>query len=188
MDQTILIVLVVVVVALAVVAVGVWVYMQKRRTEQVRERFGPEYDRAMTEHGDQRGAQAELEARQKRVEHLDIRPLSPSDRERFAAAWRAAQAHFVDDPKAATADADRLVSELMQARGYPVGDFEQRAADVSVDHPLVVENYRAAHYIALRNERGEASTEDLRKAMVHYRALFEDLLESEKAEQTEVRQ
>jgi hypothetical protein len=185
MDQTLLIVLILV--ALVVVGGGVWLYLQKRRTEQVRDRFGPEYDRAVTQHGDQRGAQAELEARQQRVEQLAIRPLAPPDQARFAAAWRAAQAHFVDDPKAATADADRLVSEVMQARGYPVGEFEQRAADVSVDHPLVVENYRAARAIALRNERGEASTEDLRQAMVHYRALFEDLLESEKAEPMEVR-
>ena len=186
MDQITLIVIIVVV-ALVVVAVGVWTYMQKRRTEQVRERFGPEYDRAVTEHGDQRGAQAELEARQKRVEQLDIRPLSPSDRARFAAAWRATQAHFVDDPSAAIGEADRLVTDVMKARGYPIGDFEQRAADVSVDHPRLVENYRAARDTALRNERGQASTEDLRQAMVHYRALFEDLLESGTPEQTQVR-
>jgi hypothetical protein len=186
MDQMTLIVIIIVV-ALVVVAVGVWMYLQKRRTEQVRERFGPEYDRAVTEHGDQRGAQAELEARQKRVEQLDIRSLSPSDRERFAAAWRATQAHFVDDPSAAIGEADRLVTDVMKARGYPIGDFEQRAADVSVDHPRVVENYRAARDTALRNERGQASTEDLRQAMVHYRALFEDLLESGTPEQTPVR-
>jgi hypothetical protein len=186
MDQLTLIVIIIVV-ALVVVAVGVWMYMQKRRTEQVRERFGPEYDRAVTEHGDQRGAQAELEARHKRVEHLDIRPLSPSDRARFADAWRATQAHFVDDPSAAIGEADRLVTDVMKARGYPIGDFEQRAADVSVDHPRVVENYRAARDTALRNERGQASTEDLRQAMVHYRALFEDLLESGTPEQTQVR-
>jgi hypothetical protein len=186
MDQITLIVIIVVV-ALVVVAVGVWMYMQKRRTEQVRERFGPEYDRAVTEHGDQRGAQAELEARQKRVEQLDIRPLSPSDRERFAAAWRATQAHFVDDPSAAIGEADRLVTDVMKARGYPIGDFEQRAADVSVDHPRLVENYRGARDTALRNERGQASTEDLRQAMVHYRALFEDLLETGTPEQTQVR-
>jgi hypothetical protein len=141
----------------------------------------------VTEHGDQRGAQAELEARQKRVEQLDIRSLSPSDRARFADAWRATQAHFVDDPSAAIGEADRLVTDVMKARGYPIGDFEQRAADVSVDHPRVVENYRAARDTALRNERGQASTEDLRQAMVHYRALFEDLLESGTPEQTPVR-
>jgi hypothetical protein len=186
MDQITLIVIIIVV-ALVVVAVGVWMYLQKRRTEQVRERFGPEYDRAVTEHGDQRGAQAELEARQKRVEQLDIRSLSPSDRARFADAWRATQAHFVDDPSAAIGEADRLVTDVMKARGYPIGDFEQRAADVSVDHPRVVENYRAARDTALRNERGQASTEDLRQAMVHYRALFEDLLESGTPEQTPVR-
>ena len=186
MDQLTLIVIIIVV-ALVVVAVGVWMYLQKRRTEQVRERFGPEYDRAVTEHGDQRGAQAELEARQKRVEQLDIRPLSPSDRARFADAWRATQAHFVDDPSAAIGEADRLVTDVMKARGYPIGDFEQRAADVSVDHPRLVENYRGARDTALRNERGQASTEDLRQAMVHYRALFEDLLETGTPEQTQVR-
>ena len=185
MDQITLIVIIVV--ALVVVAVGVWMYLQKRRTEQVRERFGSEYDRAVIEHGDQRGAQTELEARQKRVEHLDIRPLSPSDRARFADAWRATQAHFVDDPSAAIGEADRLVTDVMKARGYPIGDFEQRAADVSVDHPRVVENYRAARGTALRNERGQASTEDLRQAMVHYRALFEELLETGTPEQTQAR-
>jgi hypothetical protein len=188
MDQiTLIVIIVIIVIALVVVAVGVWMYMQKRRTEQVRERFGPEYDRAVTEHGDQRGAQAELEARQKRVEQLDIRPLSPSDRARFADAWRATQAHFVDDPSAAIGEADRLVTDVMKARGYPIGDFEQRAADVSVDHPRLVENYRGARDTALRNERGQASTEDLRQAMVHYRALFEDLLETGTSEQTQVR-
>jgi hypothetical protein len=187
MDQITLIVIIIVV-ALVVVAVGVWMYLQKRRTEQVRERFGPEYDRAVTEHGDQRGAQAELEARRKRVEQLDIRPLSPADRERFTAAWRATQAHFVDDPSAAIGEADRLVTDVMKVRGYPIGDFEQRAADVSVDHPRVVENYRGARDTALRNERGQASTEDLRQAMVHYRALFEELLETGTPEQTQVRQ
>ena len=175
MDQLTLIVIIIVV-ALVVVAVGVWMYLQKRRTEQVRERFGPEYDRAVTEHGDQRGAQAELEARQKRVEQLDIRPLSPSDRERFAAAWRATQAHFVDDPSAAIGEADRLVTDVMKARGYPIGDFEQRAADVSVDHPTVFEHYRAAHDVSTRVGSNQANTEDMRQGLVHYRALFAELL------------
>ncbi|HEX9441995.1 MAG TPA: hypothetical protein VF909_20065 [Roseiflexaceae bacterium] len=167
-----------------VIAIGVvaWMWMQRRRTEELREKFGPEYERAVNELGDQRQAEAELAARQKRVMGFDIQPLAPAERERFIEAWRSTQARFVDEPAAAIAEADRLVAQAMQARGYPVGDFEQRAADISVDHPNVVENYRAARAIALRNERGEANTEDLRQAMVHYRALFEDLLETRERE------
>jgi len=176
-----------VVVALVLIAAAVWAYVQKRRSAALHDRFGPEYARAVREHGDERRAEAELEQREQRVQRLPIRSLAPSDREGFAQAWRSTQAHFVDDPKAATANADQLVSEVMHARGYPVGDFDQRAADVSVDHPRVVENYRAAHQIALCNERGEAGTEELRTALVHYRALFEELLETEPAEHTEVR-
>lgn len=180
MDTSVAILLVIIV----VIAIGVvaWTFLQKRRTEDLRERFGPEYDHTVSELGDERKAEAELEARQKRVERLNIRPLESAERERFAMAWRSTQAQFVDEPAAAIAAADRLVAEVMQARGYPVGDFEQRAADISVDHPNVLENYRAAHTIALRNERGETNTEDLRQAMVHYRALFEDLLESRERE------
>ncbi len=183
MDNTVVWVLLVV--ALVAIAAAAWMFMQKRKTEQLREDFGPEYGRAVEEHGDRRQAESALEARRERVEQLDIRPLSPSDREGFAESWRAAQARFVDDPSAAISEADQLVGEVMQTRGYPVGDFEQRAADVSVDHPRVVEHYRAAHAIALRNEDGHADTEDLRQAMVHYRALFEDLLETRGAERTE---
>jgi len=180
MDTSVAILLVIIV----VIAIGVvaWTFLQKRRTEDLRERFGPEYDHTVSELGDERKAEAELEARQKRVERLNIRPLESAERERFAMAWRSTQAQFVDEPAAAIAAADRLVAEVMRERGYPVGDFEQRAADVSVDHPNVLENYRAAHTIALRNERGETNTEDLRQAMVHYRALFEDLLESRERE------
>jgi len=190
MDQTVLIALIAVV--LVVVVLAAWMYRQKRGTGQkrrageLRERFGPEYDRTVAEHGDPRRAQAELEARQQRVERLDIRSLSPSDQERFTQAWRATQARFVDDPSAAIVEADRLVTDVMTARGYPMGNFKQRAADISVDHPRVVENYRAAHDIALRHDDGEASTEDLRKAMVHYRALFEDLLETGVTDRSEV--
>ncbi len=190
MDQTVLVALIAVV--LVVVVLAAWLYRQKRGTSQkrrageLRERFGPEYDHAVAEHGDPRRAQAELEARQQRVERLDIRSLSPSDQERFTQAWRATQARFVDDPSAAIVEADRLVTDVMTARGYPMGNFKQRAADISVDHPRVVENYRAAHDIALRHDNGEASTEDLRKAMVHYRALFEDLLETGVTDRSEV--
>jgi len=180
-------VLVLAVALIAVIAVAVWLYLQKRRTEDLRTSFGPEYERAVREHHDPRRAERVLEERKERVEQLHIRSLSTEDRERFAERWRSVQAQFVDDPKGATGEADRLVGEVMQARGYPVGDFEQRAADVSVNHPQVVEHYRAAHTIALRHERGEAETEDLRQAMVHYRALFEDLLEMETPAPKEVR-
>jgi hypothetical protein len=180
-------VLVLVLVALVVVGAAVWWLAQRRRSEQLRGKFGPEYDRALKESGDQRRAEAELAQRAERVRKLDIRPLQPADRTRFAESWRADQARFVDDPSGAVVEADRLVADLMQVRGYPVGDFEQRAADVSVDHPRVVQNYRVAHEVAVRQQRGEVSTEDLRKAMVHYRALFDELLEAPAPRQTEVR-
>ena len=166
-----------VLVALAVVVIA-FVLMQKRRTDELRTKFGPEYERLVHERGDARHAESELAHRVDRVKQLQIKPITPEARSRFAEAWRSDQARFVDDPKGAVVEADRLVADLMQVRGYPVGDFEQRAADVSVDHPHVVQNYRIAHDIAVREQRGEASTEDLRVAMVHYRALFEDLLDS----------
>ena len=119
-----------------------------------------------------------MAAREKRVRSLDIRPLPPEEQARFVEAWKKAQTRFVDEPSQAAADADILVKDLMQTRGYPVGDFEQRAADISVDHPDVVSNYRAAREIALRNKAGKATTEDIRQAMVHYRSLFEELLET----------
>lgn len=180
MDAWVWIVLLAVV--LVIVAAAAWWFIQQRRSRQLRQQFGPEYDRAVGEVGDRRRAEAELEARRRRVEQLDIRPLAPADSARFTEAWRAAQARFVDDPPGAIADADRLIAEVMRERGYPVGDFEERASVVSVDHPRVVENYRAAHGIALRSKRGEADTEDLRKAMVHYRSLFAELLETAKVE------
>jgi hypothetical protein len=152
--------------------------LSRRRSEQLRQRFGPEYERALKAEGNSRRAEKELEARARRVEALHIRPLVPEDAARFDANWRAVQARFVDDPKGAVTEADRLVGEVMAARGYPVGDFEQRVADISVDHPDVVMNYRAAREIAVQHSRGQASTEDLRQAMVHYRSLFRDLLEA----------
>jgi len=174
MDTSVVILLVI----LVIVAIGAvaWTMLQRRRTGNLRERFGPEYDHTIHELGGQREAEAELESRQKRVEGLNIRPLETAERDQFVTAWRSTQAQFVDEPTAAIAAADRLVAEVMRARGYSIGDFEQRAADISVDHANVLANYRAAHAIALANERGEANTEDLRQAMVHYRALFEDLL------------
>lgn len=177
MDQKqIALVAIVIVVAVAVVAIA-FVTSRKRRSLKLRERFGPEYDRVLRQEGDARKAEGVLEFREKRREKFKIRALSPTDKASFTTRWNEVQARFVDDPKGATTVADSLVSEVMQARGYPIGEFEQRAADISVDHPLVVENYRAAHEIAMRHSAGKASTEELRQAMVHYRVLFQELLE-----------
>jgi hypothetical protein len=178
MNSGTIIILVVAVVAVLAIGAAIWMYLQKKRTDRLRSRFGPEYERVVDTDGDRRRAESVLEQREQRVDKLDIRPLTNEDRQRFSQAWTRAQAQFVDDPKSAVAEADRLIAEVMKIRGYPVGDFEQRAADISVDHPMVVENYRLAHAIAVRDKRGEAGTEDLRKAMVHYRALFEELLET----------
>lgn len=167
----------------ALIAVAAWAAAQKRRKETLRlqQRFGPEYVRAVNELGRSR-AEAELAAREKRVERLDIVPLSAADAAKFNQAWTALQARFIDNPKGSVVEADHLVYDLMEKRGYPMGDFERRAADISVNHPSVVSNYRAARAIALRDERGEADTEDLRKAVVHYRALFQELLEVREVE------
>ncbi|MHB8528419.1 MAG: hypothetical protein ACYC8V_02775 [Caulobacteraceae bacterium] len=159
-----------------VVIVALALFIRSRRSDKLRSRFGPEYSRVIEATGDKRHAEAELNERAKRVHKFDIRPLPVADRERYVESWRAVQARFVDDPRDAVARADTLLGEVMGARGYPVADFEQRAADLSVDHPVVVQNYRAAHDIAVRHERGEASTEDLRQAMVHYRALFDEIV------------
>lgn len=165
-----------IVVALIVVAALVWVWTRQKRTTELKRRFGPEYDRALNETGDARRAEADLERRAHRVDHYEIRPLAPEQRSRFRDEWRSHQARFVDEPHGAVTEADHLVSEVMRVRGYPMANFEQLAADVSVDHPHVVESYRAAHAIAERDRNGEASTEDLRKAMVYFRSLFDDLL------------
>jgi hypothetical protein len=166
------------IVLVAIVAVAVWAISQQRRRARLREQFGPEYDHAVETYGERREAEQALTARTERVASLHIRPLSPEQSTRYADAWRTVQTRFVDDPENAIRDADQLCGDVMEARGYPVGDFEQRAADVSVDHPRVVENYRAAHAVAVASARGEASTEHLRQAMVHYRILFEDLIET----------
>jgi len=166
----------VVVIALVGAGIAGWFVWSRRRTEQLRTRFGSEYDRVVGETQDVLKAEASLAARAKRVERLQIHPLRPDEASQYRAAWQRVQARFVDDPKAAITEADRLVGEVMTARGYPVGDFDQRVEDISVDHPEVVMNYRAARDIALEHERGRANTEDLRQAMVHYRALFSDLL------------
>jgi hypothetical protein len=167
------------VVVILVIAVLAWMYVRKRRTRsaKLRQRFGPEYERAVRTHGSERRAEAKLADREKRVGTMKIRELDAAERERFSAQWISLQARFVDYPKGAVTEAGELVSSLMQARGYPVTDFDQCAADISVDHPKVVENYRSAHAIALRLGRGEASTEDLRSAMIYYRSLFEELVQ-----------
>lgn len=184
MDTSIVILLVVI--GLIVVAgIAAWLLMRKRRSEQLRSSFGPEYDRAVKESGGARAAEAELSARQARREELDIRPLQPAARTRYAESWRQVQGTFVDAPALAVKQSKELVLVVMRDRGYPVDSFDQRAADISVDHPQVVDNYRAAHAISLASEHGKASTEDLRQAMVHYRALFDELLDSRSPEQRE---
>ena len=158
-----------------------WLYVRKRRTTSayLRKKFGPEYDRAVQVHGAEREAETKLADREKRVEKLNIRDLDSMEHKRFSQQWESLQSRFVDSPKGAVAEADDLVSSVMKTRGYPVSDFEQRAADISVDHPRVVENYRSAHDIALRLGRGEASTEELRTAMIHYRSLFDELVQAQ---------
>jgi hypothetical protein len=179
MDQR-AVVAIVVIAAVVIVLALVWFAIRKRRTEALRRRFGPEYERVALEQGASR-ADTILAKRERRVEKLPLRRLALDERERFITEWRQVQGHFVDDPAGAVTEADLLVGRLMEARGYPLGDFEQRAADISVDHPRVVENYRAAHEIALRHRNGEASTEDLRSSMIYYRSLFDDLLETSTA-------
>lgn len=156
----------------------VWRRSQKRKSDQLQEQFGPEYERAVESKGGQSEAESELAQRAKRHDKLDIRSLSPAARESYERSWTDAQADFVDQPREALAKADRLVQEVMKERGYPVDDFEQRAADLSVDHPGVVDNYRSAHTTSTRASSGDASTEDMRRGMQHYRSLFDDLLES----------
>jgi len=165
------------VIVIAIVAIVAMIFLRKRRSERLRTRFGgAEYDRAVQEGGSRRHAEAGLDKRTDRVESLHIRPLAPGDRARFVESWRRVQARFVDGPGGAVMEADTLLGDVMSTRGYPVSDFEQRAADISVDYPLVLENYRSAHEIAVRQTRGQASTEDLRQAMIHYQTLFEELV------------
>jgi predicted nucleic acid-binding protein len=166
-----------IVIAVAALMVGISLG-RRRRSTQLREQFGPEYDRAVSDTGDRRRAEEELDERRRRRAELDIRELSPEERDRLGEEWRQIQLRFVDDPHGVIGAADRLIAEIMRTRGYPVEDFEQRAADISVDHPTVVENYRAAHATAQLHADGQASTEDLRQAMVHYRALADELLGS----------
>ncbi len=162
---------------LAATAIVVWRVYQKKQSDRLKAHFGPEYGRAVANLGSQSKAESELKARKARVEQLKIVPLPPAEAARFGQAWRALQGRFIDNPKGVLAEADQLVRELMHKRGYPMGDFDRRAADISVDHPAVVEHYRAAQATALRDQRGQADTEELRKGVVHYRALFQELLE-----------
>jgi LPXTG-motif cell wall-anchored protein len=171
------------IVVLALIALGAWFFYQKKQSHRLQQRFGPEYGRTVDELGSQTKAESELKAREKRVERLKLVPLVPSEAATFSQAWKVLQGRFVDNPKGVVVEADLLVRELMQKRGYPMSDFEHRAADISVDHPAVVDNYRAAQAIAVRDERNEANTEELRKAVVHYRALFNELLEVREAKQ-----
>lgn len=166
-----------VVIALLVGAAVAWFVLKRQRSTRLRRSFGPEYERAVQEKGGRSDAERELEHRRHRVQQLQVRPLPPGEADRFASSWREVQKRFVDEPTGAVDEADALVTEVMQRRGYPMAEFEQRAADLSVDHPRVIDNYRAGHQLAQRSRNGGASTEELRQAMVHYRALFEDLLE-----------
>jgi hypothetical protein len=179
--------MILIVVAIVAIGAAVWMYIQKKRTQDLRSKFGPEYDKAIDIHGDRAHAESDLEKRAKRVAKFNIHSLPSEERVKYAEDWRAEQSLFVDDPRTAVKHADVLVQDVMKRRGYPVSDFEQNAADLSVDHPRVVDNYRAAHEIAIRDGRGQSTTEDLRKAMVSYRALFEDLLEQPVDKPVEVR-
>jgi hypothetical protein len=166
-----------IIVVLALVALAAYLFYRKRQSDRLAARFGDEYELALKQHGSRAKAEAELRQRAARVEQLHIVPLAPGEAARFSSAWNRVQAEFVDNPTGAVTQADQLVRELMQKRGYPMGDFEHRAADISVDHPAVVRNYRAAQAIHARTLSGEVETEELRKAVVHYRALFDELLE-----------
>jgi hypothetical protein len=176
MDNEMLMVIAIVVVAVLIVAGASLLLVKRRRTAALRARFGPEYDLALQSTRTAAEAERELLERESRVASFSIRPLSQDDADRFGAAWRRVQAQFVDEPGAAVADADRLIAEVMHSRGYPVDDPGQRLDDLSVDHAHVLKHYRAGREIVARHERGLASTEDLRQAMVHFRALFDELV------------
>lgn len=170
---------VLVIAVLIAAAVAAWSVNRRRRSAQLKERFGPEYDRIVGVHGEQRAAEAELLERQKKHDKLDITELAPEARQAHAATWAKVQTDFVDAPSDAVGRAERLVTRVMRERGYPIDDFEQRAADISVDHPDIVENYRSAHAIYRSHPGGDMNTEDARQAFVHYRALFDRLLGTE---------
>jgi len=178
MDSTYFIIAVVVVLVIVGVVAGP-IFARRRHSEKLHTQFGPEYEHTVTAMGDEKKAQTELIERQKHVEALNIRSLTAIERERYLADWAAVQSKFVDEPGQAIVDADHLIIEVMQLRDYPVSDFDQRAADISVSYPALVSNYRAAREIANKNKLQQANTEDLRQAMIYYRSLFEELLEIE---------
>ena len=155
------------------------IFARRKRSDKFHDKYGPEYDHTVQTMGTEKKAQTELNERQKHVETLNIRPLSENERQRYLANWTAVQAKFVDEPGQATVEADHLIMEVMQIRNYPVSDFEQRAADVSISYPDLVSNYRAAREIAIKNEKHQANTEELRQAMIYYRSLFDELLAKE---------
>ena len=173
----VLIAIIVAVAAIVLVALALWLIQQRRRSE-LKGRFGLEYDRTIKTAETRGEGEKQLVEREKRVEHFQLKTLEPDEAQRFSNQWRSAQGHFVDEPSGAIKEADGLVQQVMSARGYPITNFEQQAADISVDHPEVVSNYRAAHTIAEKNQNDGSSTEDLRQAMVFYRSLFEELLGS----------
>jgi len=168
---------IILVAAIVVIAIVALLLYRKQRSQKLRSHFGPEYERTYRQYGDAAKAEDALMARQKRMEKVNIHSLTDDERERFASLWQSVQSRFVDDPAGSIREADRLVNDVMAARGYPMADFEHRADDISVDHPHVVSNYRTAHEIAVAQEGGQTSTEDLRQAVVCYRRLFEELLE-----------
>jgi len=182
--NTQLIVAAVVLVVVVLVIVGAYLQHRKAKTLALRNRFGTEYDRAILTHGSTEKAEAKLTDRKTRVESFTVRELGATERERFLTEWQTVQARFVDHPKTAVTEADELVNALLEARGYPLASFEQRAADVSVTYPRVMENYRLAHGVAVRNNRVDATTEELRNAMIQYRAIFDELVQAHKPSET----
>jgi hypothetical protein len=181
--NTVILAAVLIAVALGVIA---WLVIQRQKSLKLQQRFGPEYGRTVDEFASKTKAEAELKKREERVGRLNITALTPADAARFSESWGALQSRFIDNPKGVVVEADLLVRELMTKRGYPMGDFERRAADISVDHPGVVTAYRSAQAIAQRDLRGEADTEELRKAVVYYRTLFDELLEVKPANSPDV--
>ena len=183
MDQNTIIIIAVVVVVVIIAGV---LLARRRKSEHLREHFGPEYERELKRHGDAGKAESALEERARRVKKFEIRSLPSGERQRFADEWMQVQRRFVDDPRGAVSEAHTLVQKVMNARGYPMGDFDRQAEDLSVHYPSVISNYRNAHDIVLRHGKGQASTEDMRQAMVHYRSLFDELLETKNTHRKEV--